>query len=118
MLLLLTVLLDQGKRGCCGDAHNIRVRPQCRQLLLQSFFNRRNQHLPAILRTPDHLRVAGREHVPVALVGRLIPVYGIALSTSRPFVLVVLLLPSPIRNAPFIPMAEAQGLSGPGMGKR
>jgi hypothetical protein len=36
--------------------------------LFQSLLNRRKEHLPAIFRTPDHMRVAGREHVPVALV--------------------------------------------------
>src|SRR5947209_18718876 len=40
--------------------------------LVQPLIQRRNAHLPRVCGTPDHLRVTGREHVPVALGGWLI----------------------------------------------
>ena len=45
--------------------------------LFESLFNRRNQHLPAILRTPDHMLVAGRAYIPIALRGCLIHRFSI-----------------------------------------
>jgi hypothetical protein len=37
--------------------------------LFQARFNRPNQDFPPIVRAPNHLAVARRKHVPVALVG-------------------------------------------------
>src|SRR3989442_1644078 len=131
MLLLLNVLLDDGKRRAPSGRTKIRVRPQRRQLpfehgkflaqkpggpsldqlhqsmdaqlridtyqqmdmiehhfeffnlgvvffadlandLFQPIIDRRHEHLPPVFGTPDHMIVTSIEHVPVALVGRLI----------------------------------------------
>lgn len=40
--------------------------------LFQPLIERRQEHLPSVFGTPDHMIVTGIEHVPVALVGRLI----------------------------------------------
>jgi hypothetical protein len=90
--------------------------------LFQSLLNRRKEHLPAIFRTPDRMPVAGIEHVPVALVSLAHTIEHTAFGylVSRAFVLGVPgvpLLPTPTRNAPFIPMDASQGLSGAGIGK-
>src|SRR5947209_17556670 len=71
--------------------------------LFQSLLNRRKEHLPAIFRTPDHMIVAGIEHVPVALVSLAHTIQYIAFVylLSRAFVLAFQAFhssPTPTRN--------------------
>jgi hypothetical protein len=69
--------------------------------LFQALLNRRKEHLPALFRTPDHMIVAGIEHVPVALVSlaHTIQYTAFAYLLSRTLVLVstpgIPLLPDP-----------------------
>jgi hypothetical protein len=91
--------------------------------LFQARFNRPNQDFPPIFRAPNYMVVASIKHVPVALVGfthwRQYTATSYLLSRTSVLDQHFPHAPAPSpRNAAFIPMTEAQGLSAAALGKR
>ena len=87
---------------------------------LQAGFEGLHQNLPPIFRTPNHMGVASGEYVPVAFAGldhMFQYTAECSLRSRADFLTCIAPVPlPPQRNAPFIPMAEAQGLSGAAFG--
>ena len=104
--MLLALLLAQGQRAPPLLLIKYVFLQSTGKLLFQSFFNRPNQHLAALLRTSDSLRMTGREGAPVGLVERLIHRLSIRYRTRY----VKTICSS--RSTSLIPIAQAQGLSG------